>query len=72
MFRIGEGEKDMPGWKVRVIPNKYPITAFHEVIIHSPFDDKEIEHLPESHVELILKTYRERFNFYRKKGNEKQ
>jgi UDPglucose--hexose-1-phosphate uridylyltransferase len=68
VFRMGKGEKDQRGWKVRVIPNKYPITDFHEVIIHSPKDDKDIEHLPESHVELILKAYKERFNFYRKKG----
>ncbi|MFA5137110.1 MAG: DUF4931 domain-containing protein [Patescibacteria group bacterium] len=68
VFRLGKGEKDEPGWQVRVIPNKYPITDYHEVIIHSPHDDKDIEHLPVSHVELILKAYRERFNFYRTKG----
>ncbi|MEK7079588.1 MAG: DUF4931 domain-containing protein [Patescibacteria group bacterium] len=68
VFRMGKGEKDQKGWQVRVIPNKFPITDYHEVIIHSPHEDKEIEHLPESHVELILKAYRERFNYYRKKG----
>ena len=68
VFRMGKGEKDKKGWDVRVIPNKYPITDYHEVIIHSPYDNKDIEHLPVSHVELILKTYRERFNYYRKKG----
>ena len=67
VFRMGKGEKDQKGWQVRVIPNKFPITDYHEVIIHSPHEDKEIEHLPESHVELILKAYRERFNYYRKK-----
>lgn len=68
VFRLGKGGKDQEGWKVRVIPNKYPITDYHEVIIHSPYDDRDIEHLPLPHVELILKAYRERFNFYRKKG----
>lgn len=68
VFRLGKGEKDSPGWQVRVIPNKYPITDFHEVIIHSPYDDKDIEHLPLPRVELILRAYRERFNYYRKKG----
>lgn len=68
VFRVGKGEKDGKGWEVRVIPNKYPITDYHEVIIHSPFDDKDIEHLPPHHVELILQAYRARFNFYRKKG----
>ena len=68
VFRIGKGEKDQKGWVVRVIPNKYPITDYHEVIIHSPHEDKDIEHLSASHVESILKAYRERFNYYRKKG----
>ncbi len=68
VFRIGKGEKDQKGWIVRVIPNKFPITDYHEVIIHSPHEDKDIEHLSEPHVELILKAYRERFNYYRKKG----
>ncbi len=68
VYRLGKGERDEKGWQVRVIPNKYPITDYHEVIIHSPFDDKDIEHLPATHVELILKAYRERFNYYRKKG----
>lgn len=68
VFRLGRGDRDERGWQVRVIPNKYPITDFHEVIIHSPYDDRDIEHLPQPHVELILKAYRERFNHYRKTG----
>ncbi len=68
VFRIGDGQSDQPGWKVRVIPNKYPITDFHEVFIHSPYHNKDIEDLPIEHVVLIIKAYRERFNFYRKKG----
>ncbi|MEK7565709.1 MAG: DUF4931 domain-containing protein [Patescibacteria group bacterium] len=53
---------------VRVIKNKYPITDFHEVIIHSPDHEKDIDELPAEQVELILKTYRERFNYYRDLG----
>src|SRR3989344_2438626 len=45
VFRIGEGEPNKPGWKVRVVPNKYPITDIHEVIIHSPDAEKNIENL---------------------------
>lgn len=26
VYRIGNGEKDGPGWAVRVVPNKFPIT----------------------------------------------
>lgn len=68
VFRIGRGEKNGKGWDVRVITNKYPITDYHEVIIHSPYDDRDIETLPAHHVELILQAYKQRFNFYRKKG----
>lgn len=68
VYRIGSGEKDKPGWKVRVIPNKYPITDIHEVIIHSPDDKKDIEDLPINHVELILQAYRHRFNEHKNQG----
>ena len=46
VYRIGGGEKDKPGWKVRVVPNKFPITDIHEVIIHSPDNEKDIVELP--------------------------
>jgi len=29
-------EHDTPGWKVRVVPNKYPAIPGHEVVIHGP------------------------------------
>lgn len=61
VFRIGDGEPYERGWKVRVIKNKYPITDFHEVIIHSPDDQIDLDKLPLSHVEDIIRTYRERF-----------
>ncbi|MFN4212708.1 MAG: hypothetical protein ACK4FL_01960 [Microgenomates group bacterium] len=67
-FRLGKGEKDKPGWRVRVVPNKYPITDLHEVIIHSPDHEKDIDILPLSQVELLLKTYRVRYQFFKPKG----
>ncbi len=68
VFRIGKGEANQPGWKVRVITNKYPITDYHEVILHSPNHEKNIEELPEKQIGLILRAYRARFNYYRKMG----
>ncbi len=68
VLRFGEGEKDQKGWKVRVVPNKYPITDLHEVIVHTPFHDKAIEDLPLPQIELIFKAYRHRYNFHRKTG----
>lgn len=68
VFRYGTGEANKEGWQVRVIPNKYPITDIHEVIVHSPYHDKDIDSLPIAYVKAIFKTYRNRYNFYRKKG----
>ena len=61
LYRIGTGEKDKPGWLVRVVPNKYPITDTHEVIIHGPDDDHDIEDLPIEQVVRILTAYRDRY-----------
>jgi UDPglucose--hexose-1-phosphate uridylyltransferase len=67
-FRIGKGDKGKPGWDVRVIPNKYPITDLHEVIIHSPEHDKDIDTLPLGHVVKLFQAYRDRFIYYKKRG----
>ncbi len=61
LFRIGGGQPYERGWKVRVIKNKFPITDFHEVIIHSPDDMMDIDQLPIEQVEAIISTYRARF-----------
>jgi len=66
--RIGKGKVNESGWKVRVISNKYPITDYHEIIIHSPDHEKNIEDLSKQQVGHILFAYRERFRFYRKLG----
>jgi len=55
---------------VRVIPNKYPITDFHEVIIHSPDHKKDLDELPLDQVKLVLRTYKDRYNFYKKKRDD--
>ena len=35
-FRTFGTKPDTPGWWIRVIPNKFPITDLHEVIAHPP------------------------------------
>lgn len=55
--RVSDGEK----WKMRVVPNKFPITDIHEVIIHSPHHDRDIEDLEIGHIHTLLTTYKERF-----------
>jgi UDPglucose--hexose-1-phosphate uridylyltransferase len=67
--RMGKGEPNTPGWDVRVIKNKYPITDFHEVIIHSPDDKKDFHKLPADQIVKVFQTFRERFNFYKNQGH---
>lgn len=69
VFRIGDGRPYEKGWKVRVIKNKYPITDFHEVIIHSPDDAIDIDQLELPQIELIIAAYRHRFLANQKLGH---
>lgn len=59
LYRIPENSDT---WKVRVIKNKFHFAPIHEIIIHSPDHHKSFDELPIQLSELILKTYRERFN----------
>ncbi len=68
VYRVGGGEANKTGWTVRVIPNLFPITDVHEVVIHSPDHSKNIEDLSQAEVSEILKTYVNRFNFLKTKG----
>ena len=68
VYRIGPGEKDKPGWEVRVVPNKYPITDVHEVIVHSPDHERDIEKLPPEQVTKILVAYRDRYRAHEVDG----
>ncbi len=68
-YRIGEGPANSPGWKVRVIPNKFPITDTHEVVIHSPDHERDIEDLPLEQVIDIVRAYRDRFRVHATDGH---
>lgn len=68
VYRFGSGEKDKPGWQVRVVPNKYQITDTHEVIIHSPSNTDDIEKLPVEQVTRIFQTYRDRYRAHENDG----
>ncbi len=51
-------------WKIRVVPNKYPIVegkeGVHWVIIETPDHYATVGKMPQQQVFLILKTYRDR------------
>lgn len=69
VYRMGDGAVNEKGWDVRVVSNKYPITDFHEVIIHAPDKEKDLHDLPAEHTVKVFQTYRQRYNFYKEKGN---
>ena len=69
LYRVGSGEPYTPGWQVRVIKNKYPITDFHEVIIHSPDDVLDLDQLPIEQVHRVLLTFKARFSENAKNGH---
>ncbi len=51
---------DTPGWTVRVVPNLYPATPFHEVVIHTPHHLVRFEEQSEGEQTDIVLAYRER------------
>lgn len=55
-------------WAIRVIPNRFPFTPHHEIIIHSPDHHKNFDELPFEQVELIFQTYRQRFHTHEHDG----
>lgn len=67
VYRLG-GQKGDQNWQIRVVPNKFPFAPIHEIIIHSPDHHKNFGELPLSQVELIFKTYRQRYNTHLNKG----
>lgn len=68
ILRIGEGGKDEPGWKIRVIPNKFPITDIHEVIIHDPDHHRDLPDTDPRDVAALLGVYKSRFLAHKKDG----
>ena len=68
VYRYGIGEQNTTGWDVRVVPNLFPITDLHEVIIHSPNHDQDIEDLPIAQVAKILTVYRDRYRAHENDG----
>jgi len=50
VMRMGPGAAETPGWRVRVVPNKYPlvgdgVAGAHEVVILSPAHDQSVGEL---------------------------
>lgn len=67
VYRVPVGE-NVTDWSVRVINNKFPFTPHHEVIIHSQDHQRNFDMLPQMQVELILHTFRQRYNLHSEHG----
>lgn len=67
VYRLGGSEGDS-NWVIRVISNKYPFMPYHEVIVHSPDHKKTFDTYSLQEIELILHTYRQRYNLYASRG----
>lgn len=68
VYRWGKSYPKDPHWLVRVVPNKYPITDTHEIIIHSPDHKEDITDLSSEQVEVLFKVFRDRDRTLRKEG----
>lgn len=74
VHRTGEGEPETPGWRVRVVPNLYPIveraappgegfprvTGTHEVVILSPDHDASFGKLDDAAATEVMTVIRDR------------
>lgn len=67
-WAIREGEPDTPGWRIRAVPNKYPICEAHELIIETPRHDVDLPDLSPTEVEAIIAAYRSRMEALAEQG----
>jgi len=68
IWALREGSPDAPGWQIRVVPNKYPISEDHEVIIETPAHQTDLPDLPPAQAERIIKAYQTRLGALAQKG----
>jgi len=59
-IRSSDGGPDSPGWTVRVVPNLYPATPFHEVVVHTPDHNEHFEDQDAEHRLDVMRAYRNR------------
>ena len=70
VYRTGDGAPDTPGWRVRVVPNLYPIvggadagpgaTGAHEVVVLSPAHGKSFAQITEQQAVEVFTVVRDR------------
>lgn len=64
-YRTLGSHAEEPGWRVRVIPNKYPAFGVHEVIVESPRHLISTTELSNAELVNVLTVYRDRLKVIR-------
>src|SRR5262249_37926784 len=67
-IRPGGSQPDKPGWKVRVVPNLYPVFEHHEVVVSTPRHVRSFGELDEEEVAAVASAWRERSRAAREAG----
>ncbi len=78
VYRTGAGAPQTPGWRVRVVPNLYPVvggpdagagaTGEHEVAVLSPAHDRSFGQLADEQATELLLVLRDRSRFHHERG----
>ena len=79
VFRTGDGAPETPGWRVRIVPNLYPIvggddagpgaTGAHEVAVLSPAHGRSFAQLDEAQSAEVLIALRDRARHHLREGH---
>ena len=69
-FAVGSDGRaaDTPGWRVRVVPNKFPAFERQEVVVHVPRHARSIVELAAGELALVADAWRERTGEARSAG----
>lgn len=80
-FRDSNSQSNGPGWRVRVVPNRYaavrldcsterekPGVGVAEVFLECPHHESHFRNLAPEHVALVLQSWRDRLRYWRTDG----
>lgn len=62
--------QDTDDWNVRVFPNKFPLFEDHEVVVHSPKDDVDIEDFSHEQIVRIIRAFQNRLHYFTSQDKE--
>lgn len=62
--------QDSDDWSVRVFQNKFPLVPDHEVVVHSPSHEKDMEDLSHEQNVNIIRAYLNRVSYYGEQDKE--